>query len=129
MSENTPALPQDVATATALGQELGLDVRRVYERIGEGWLIHAYWHGAPVAISVRGGIAGGVGVAFWTGGADESTEDADTDYPDQWDEILDTSFAGVDAAVILGAAALKHYGQERAQQYQHVPLPPPSQPS
>lgn len=126
MSENTPARPQDIDTATALGKALGLDVQRVYERIGEGWLIHAYWHGAPVAISLRGGLAGRVGVAFWTGATPDNT---DENYLDQWDEILDTSFAGVDAAVILGAAALEHYGQERAQQHQGVPLPPPSQPS
>lgn len=105
-----------------LAQRLGFqDVTITYRGAYTDPLIHAYWQGAPVAISLRSGIAGGLGVAFYTGDTStETDEDGKTWRPGEWDEVLDTSFAGPEVALILGAAALAEWAGDRPAQYKGV---------
>jgi hypothetical protein len=87
-------------------------------------LVHARWHGAPVALSLRTGIAGGFSVAFYRGvQATEWDETGEEYIPDEWDEVADTRFADTELALVLGAALLDAFGQERAEQYAWVPSP------
>jgi len=116
MSSLTPADTEGLEYAQTVGRELGINVVRVYDRAGEGWLIHGYWKEAPVAISLRGGL----GVAFWNASGKNSRGD--------WDEVVDTSCAGLDAAITLGAAALERYADGREATYAHTELPPPLHP-
>ena len=123
MSQHRKASPEDLAAAQALGAELGIDVVAVFERDMGSPLIHGYWNGAPVAISLRTGLAGGLGVAFYMGpGTEFVDEDGETGTTDEWDEVLDTQFAGPEAALVLAAAALDRYGRERAEKYAGVRL-------
>lgn len=126
----------DTEYARTRGQELGLDVRAVYERGPlSGWLIHGYWHGAPVAINLR--REGGLSVAFHSGNTPPDSacshpdgqhhvhprSDSNDNVATEWHEILDTQFAGLDVALTLGAAALDQYGTDVVARYSGTLLP------
>jgi len=117
VSSLRPADAEGFAFAHQVGIDLGLDVVRVYDREGDGWLVHGYWHGAPVAISLRTGLVGGLGVAFW--------DERDVSGNGHWDEVLDTSFGELDATIALGVAALERYAAGRESNYVGTNLPSP----
>ncbi len=108
-----------------LASRLGFTHVRIYVReAGMSPLIHARWQGAPVALSLRSGPAGGFSVAFFRGvqpAADD--EDGATGSGAEWDEVADTTFGDPELALLLGAAALGHYGLEQAARYSGVPWP------
>lgn len=91
-------------------------------------VVFARWRGAPVAISLRGGLAGGVSVAFYNGPQDEP-DDADAVPPETWHEVADSRFGfGPDAismALTLGEAMLTVFANDDlVHARQQVPMPP-----
>lgn len=110
----------------ALAARLGFtDVSVVSRDAGTSPLIHARWRGAPVALSLRTGIAGGFSCAFYRGPSpEENTKSVDEEAWGEWDEVGDTQFGDPEMALVLGAAILSEYGGERTTKYQDVPMPP-----
>lgn len=95
----------------ALATELGFEDVRVYARnSGMDPLIHARWRGAPVALSLRTGLAGGFSVAFYTGPKPIQVDEDGEFQESEWDEVSDTMFGGEETALVLGAALLERFG-------------------
>ena len=99
---------EETLTATGLGFS-DVQVGEESDRI----LIYARWHGAPVAISQRGGLAGGFGVAFLRPAEDNA----------KFDEVVDITLAEPEMLLRLAAAALEATGVDRAEQYRGADLP------
>lgn len=97
------------------------DVRLVQMRDGDTPLIYARWHGAPVAIRMRSGLAGGLSAAFYRGNLAEPGQD---DMPDDdWDELFDTRLGDETTALTLAGAAFAAWGHEGATRYTGQPMP------
>ena len=125
-STSSPATPAGPAERIqALATRLGFtDVLVVPRDAGVSPLIHARWRGAPVALSLRTGIAGGFSCAFYRGPSpDGSVGSLEEDGWMEWDEVADTQFGNPEMALLLGAALLDEYGGDRIAEYQGVQMP------
>lgn len=120
-SSSTPRIvPAELdPDARRAAEKLGFTELRVYERDGVGNpLMRARWRGAPVSISVRTDLAGGICVAFYRGEVPVNTDEDGGDLPtDVWDEVADTRFADQEMGLVIAAALLEHYGAELADTY------------
>lgn len=91
---------------------------------GTRTVIHAFWRGAPVAMSLRSGLAGGFSVAFHRGDLALPYEDEDgNERFDSWDEVADTQTSSPDIALLLGAALLTEFDDDRSTLYAGQPRP------
>lgn len=123
------ASPDSHERIAALANELGFTDVRLYRRGGIDPLVHARWKGAPVALSLRSGIAGGFSVAFYSGPAvvpqSAGSSDAESnldDAPNTWVEVADTAMPFSDElALVLGAAVLERYGDPSP--FVGIPMP------
>lgn len=120
MSTSPNIVPTELdPDARCAAEKLGFTELRVYDRDGVGNpLIRARWRGAPVSISVRTDLAGGICVAFYRGEVPVQADDDGGDLPmDVWDEVADTRFADQEMGLVVAAALLEHYGAETAAAY------------
>lgn len=116
------APPEIVARVTEVASRFGFtDVRVLDREAGMSPLVYARWRGAPVALSLRSGLAGGFSVAFYRGPQPEQVDEDGYVWTDsEWDEVIDTSFGSPELAVVLGAAALEAYADGRENLYRNV---------
>ena len=107
-----------------LAERLGFtDVRLIHRDGRTSPLIHARWRGAPVALSLRTGIAGGFSCAFYRGPqTPQLDEDGEEWTESEWDEVADSRFGFPEMALVMGAALLAEYSDGRELAYQGITL-------
>jgi hypothetical protein len=105
-----------------LAERLGFtDVRIMYRDTGISPLIYARWRGAPVALSLRSGLAGGFSCAFYRGVQEvEVDEDGESWSRGEWDEVVDSSCGSPEVALVMGAALLEAFSEGREEAYRLV---------
>jgi len=104
----------------SLAARLGFTEIRILHRDNHtSPLIHARWRGAPVALSLRTGLAGGFSCAFYRGV--QVDENGETARGEEWDEVADTHFGDPEMALIIGAALLEEFSDGREMLYQDAP--------
>jgi hypothetical protein len=122
MAEFKEQVPSD--RTLKLAEKLGFTDVHLIERDFGNPLIHARWKGAPVALSLNTGIAGGICVAFYRGEhPDAMYEDGKMGPGEKWDEVFDTHFIDEEMLMVFAAAGLEHLSDGREIEYKDIPGP------